>query len=261
MSKSGGSFHGASDAEWAGRFDRIQQRSRARRLARPRSARILSGLIFMLPIVITFWIVYRIYEAFRSWFLDPAARFVNYRIIGRATLQDLPDWWQTYVSPVLAIVLALLSLYVTGYFVRSAVLRAFDWMLLKVPVVTVIYKAVRNLFQSLNRPSGGPTFKRVVLVDFPNEGSRALAFVTKTLRDVSTSQTILCLWVITGVVPPAGFTLFVPESKVTDVEMSVNETLQIILSYGITAPATLRYYSVAQAPSSSNGETPVDPQC
>jgi uncharacterized membrane protein len=71
---------------------------------------------------------------------------------------------------------------------------------------------------------------------------RALAFVTNELRDATTDRTILCVCVLTGVVPPAGFTLFVPEESVTDVDWTVNQTLQAILSGGISAPAAVHFF-------------------
>lgn len=86
----------------------------------------------------------------------------------------------------------------------------------------------------------------MVLVEFPNPGMRSLAFVTNTLHDEATGQTILCVCVLTGVMPPAGFTLFVPEENVTDVAWSMNQTLQVILSGGITAPPTISYFPGAQ---------------
>ena len=49
--------------------------------------------------------------------------------------------------------------------------------------------------------------------------------------------------VLTGVVPPTGFTLFVPEESVTDVDWTVNETIQVILSGGLTSPETIRYFT------------------
>ena len=85
-------------------------------------------------------------------------------------------------------------------------------------------------------------------MEFPHPGSKALAFVTKTLPTPSTGRTILCVCVLTGVVPPSGFTLFVPEEEVTDVDWSVNQTLQAILSGGITAPAMIHYTRGLHAP-------------
>ena len=76
----------------------------------------------------------------------------------------------------------------------------------------------------------------MVLVEFPHPGTRSLGLVTNSLRDVTTGRTILTVCVLTGLMPPAGFTLFVPEESVTNIAWSVNETLQSILSGGITAP-------------------------
>lgn len=203
-------------------------------------SRIMSGLLFMLPIVITFWIISWVYNTLRDLVLDPTAMFVR-RLVG-VSADELPRWWVVWVSPITSALLALLILYFVGYFVRTRFSQALDWILLKVPFVATIYKAVRNLFQSLHSSSGGISFKRVVLVEFPHVGSRGLAFVTKTLQEPTTKETILCVWVLTGVMPPAGFVLFVREKDVIDVPWSVNETLQIILSGGITAPNLIPFH-------------------
>ena len=204
-------------------------------------SRIVSGLLFMLPIVITMWIIYWIYTTLKGLLLDPAARLVR-RLAGLGSMNTLPEWWQTYVSPLIAILLALLLLYLLGYFVRTRFSRALDWIFLRVPGVTIVYKAVSNVFQSLQSSGGGPSFKRVVLVEFPHPGTRALAFVTKTMRDSGRDETILCVCVLTGVMPPSGFTLFVPESETIDVPWPVKDALQIILSGGITAPSLLPFH-------------------
>ena len=129
----------------------------------------------------------------------------------------------------------LVILYGMGLFFRSWVYRTLDWLLLHVPIVATIYRAVRNVVNSLGTQlRGGADFKRVVLVPFPHPGARSLAFVTNSLHDVTTGRTILTVCVLTGVMPPAGFTLFVPEESVTNIAWSANDTLQAILSGGIT---------------------------
>jgi uncharacterized membrane protein len=208
---------------------------------------LISGLIFSLPIVITFWIIYWIFLTLERFLLNPAAAVIH-RIIAWmrnypffAEL-ELPGWWYNIASPVLAIVLMIAILYMLGLFLRSWVYRTLDWFLLHVPIVATIYKAVRNVVNSLGSQfRGGAEFKRVVLVPFPHPGMRSLALVTNSLRDVTTGRTILTVCVLTGVMPPAGFTLFVPEESVTSIAWSVNETLQAILSGGITAPPTIHF--------------------
>jgi uncharacterized membrane protein len=225
---------------------------------------LISGLIFTLPIVITFWIVYWIFLTLERFLLNPIA-YVIHRI--HAWMRDypafqeltLPDWWYNIASPVLAILLMLLLLYSMGLFFRSWVYRTLDWLLLHVPIVATIYRAVRNVVNSLGTQlRGGADFKRVVLVPFPHPGARSLAFVTNSLRDVTTGRTILTVCVLTGVMPPAGFTLFVPEESVTNIAWSANDTLQAILSGGITAPPTVHFFEGLSAPLQDIGGALVD---
>jgi uncharacterized membrane protein len=64
--------------------------------------------------------------------------------------------------------------------------------------------------------------------------------------------------VLTGLMPPAGFTLFVPEESVTNIAWSANDTLQAILSGGITAPATIHFFEGLSTPIQSIGGALVD---
>jgi uncharacterized membrane protein len=228
--------------------------------------KLISGLVFTLPIVITFWIVYWIFMTLERFILNPAADVIH-RIhawmVNSSALQELrlPDWWYNVASPALAIILMLVILYGMGLFFSSWVYRTLDWFLLHVPIVATIYRAVRNVVNSLGAQlRGGADFKRVVLVEFPHPGSRSLAFVTNSLHDVTTGRTILTVCVLTGVMPPAGFTLFVPEESVTNIAWSANETLQAILSGGITAPPTIHFFQGLSTPLPASGGPLIDVQ-
>jgi uncharacterized membrane protein len=236
---------------------------------RPRSwsqgikSRMISGLVFCLPIAITFSIVYWLLLTLERFVLDPLAGLVHRLQLGirnYPALQDLPEWWYRIASPVLAILLAAVTLYFLGLALRSWVYRTIDWVLLHVPVVATIYRAVRNVIDSLGTQfQGGAGFKRVVLVEFPHPGMRSLGLVTNSLHDATTGRSILTVCVLTGVMPPTGFTLFVPEESVTNIAWNVNETLQVILSGGITAPPTIHYFEGLSAPLPPGGGPIVDP--
>jgi uncharacterized membrane protein len=202
--------------------------------------RIISGLILALPLALTFWIIYQLYLALNKAILGPASDLVRF-LLGYREGFDPNGPWSRYVSPLIAIVLVASLLYMLGLFARSSLRRALDWVLLHLPGVTTIYKAVSSVFQSLESQGQGSSFQRVVLIEFPHPGSKALGFVTRTLADATTGRTILCVCVLTGVVPPAGFTLYVPEEGVIDVDWSVNQALQAILSGGINTPTVIHY--------------------
>lgn len=209
--------------------------------------RVLSGLILALPIALTFWIIYQLYLTLSRVILDPATGIVRI-LLGYREGFNPNGTYERYISPLIAIVLVFSLLYMLGLFARSSLRRALDWVLLHLPGVTTIYKAISSVFQSLEAGGQGSSFQRVVLVEFPHPGMRSLGFVTKTLADATTGRTILCVCVLTGVVPPSGFTLYVPEESVTDVDWSVNQALQAILSGGINTPSAIHYFEGLKVP-------------
>jgi uncharacterized membrane protein len=224
--------------------------------------RLIGGLIFALPIAITFSIVYWLLITLQRFVLDPLARLtasIQAYVRHYPALEYLPGWWYEIASPLLAILLAIVTLYFLGLALQSWVYRSVEWFLLHVPVVNTIYRAVRNVVESLgSQLQSGAGFKRVVLVEFPHPGLRSLGLVTNSLRDATTGRTILTVYIMTGFMPPAGFTLFVPEESVTNIAWNVNDTLQAIISAGLTTPPTIHYYEGLPTPLAPGGGPIVD---
>lgn len=221
-------------------------------LARTIWSRIVSGMVAALPIVITFWIVSWLYGVFYSWVLGPLARWAH-DLGGTRALAGLPWWWDYFVAPVVAILLVLGLLYALGLFVQSRFYRALNWILGRVPIVATIYQGTRNLIESLLQQRKASRPNRVVLVEFPHPGMRSLALVTNSVRDRPTQRTILCVCVLTGVMPPSGFTLFVPEEDVIDLGWSMNQMVQAVLSGGLTIPGAITYSATPPAPEGPSG--------
>lgn len=209
-------------------------------------ARILSGLLAALPLALTIFIVHYLYLMALT-LLTPLVTLIRY-VLGNYGINERV--WTLYVAPLIAVALVLSVLYSLGLFVRTRYVQAINWVFMQVPVVNTIFKAISEVVQSFGQQLQGNTgFKRVVLVEFPSPGMKSLAFVTNTLRDAATERVILCVTVLTGVMPPSGFTLFVPEEKVTDIDWSMNQTLQAILSGGINAPGRIHYFDGVRVPS------------
>src|SRR5262249_25540151 len=205
--------------------------------------RILGGLLLVLPILITFWVIYWLYSSLEKYVIDPLALLVIWQVEGRRPdTEQLPYWFATYAAPLIAIVIALVLLYFLGFFVRSRLRQVVDWVLLRVPVISIVYNGVRNVFQALDRQRGQQRLQRAVLVTFPHPGMKAPGFVTATCRDIETQQVLLCVFVPTSPMPASGFLLLVPEQEATELNWSPEETLQALISVGLTAPPEVRYY-------------------
>lgn len=115
-------------------------------------SRILSGLIAALPIALTFFIVHWLYVTLTAVVLTPAIEVVR-RVLGSHGMSQ--TFWYTYLAPVLAVLLVLTLLYLLGVFVQLRLMMAVDWLLMHVPVVSTIFKAVNNVFQSIGQQLQG----------------------------------------------------------------------------------------------------------
>lgn len=222
--------------------------------------RIIAGLIVALPIAITFFILFWLYGFLDAVVFGPISWVIGKVLENTGLVADesLPAWWNNGVLPLLNIVTVLVILYFLGLFARGRMHRALDWILMHVPAVKTIYKAVRGAFQAVEvQETSSNKFKRVVLVEFPHPGTKVPAFVTRSVVDERTGQTILCLYVPTTPIPTSGYLILVPEEDVVELDWNINETLQAVISGGLTAPDHIDYFG--KSPGTVAGRLPDAP--
>src|SRR6516162_10007330 len=132
--------------------------------------RILGGLLIVLPILITVWVIYWLYSTLEKYVIDPLALLVLWQARGHQPGTELPFWFETYTAPLIALVIAVVLLYFLGFFARSRLRRVIDGALLRVPGVSIVYNGVRNVFLALDRQRGQQRLQRAVLVAYPHPG-------------------------------------------------------------------------------------------
>jgi uncharacterized membrane protein len=201
--------------------------------------RIIQGLFVVLPLFITYFVIKWLYDTLYSLALKPIAYFLK---IAWGLDKEAPSMLLDFLLSCAAFGLVLGVLFMAGMVVRSRLHRSVEWILLNVPGVNTVYSAVSKVFNAISSstdPRG--KFKRVVLVEFPHPGFRAPAFVTSECKDVSTGKTILSVYVPTTPVPTSGYMLLVLQEDVTELNWDLEETLQAIVSGGITVPETVTY--------------------
>jgi uncharacterized membrane protein len=162
--------------------------------------RILGGLMRVLPVLITLWLVYQLYSALEKYLIDPLARLVIWKLRQGQPDADLPPWFENS-APLIGVIIAMLLLYALGFIVHSRLRRILDWVLLRVPVISLVYDRVKSVFQALDKKPGKHRPQRMVLVAFPHPGMRVPAFVTSSCRDIETQKFILCVYIPTTPVP------------------------------------------------------------
>jgi uncharacterized membrane protein len=207
----------------------------------------MGGLILALPILITLWIIGWMYSFLENKVIDPLVGLLLWKLRWTTSSADLPYWFETYAAPVIAILCALAILYCLDLLADTSLHRAVNWSLRRVPVFSLIYNPLQQMFQSLEKPSEQQRMQRLVLITFPHPGVKLPAFVTAMCRDIETQKTLLCVYVPTTPVPTSGFFLLVPEEEVTELNWNSEQTLQAVMSGGFASPPEVSYFKTRAA--------------
>jgi len=135
-------------------------------------------------------------------------------------------------------VVALLALYAIGAIASRMIgQRVTTWVELviaRIPGVDMIYSATKKLIDVVRHKPGSP--QRVVLIDFPHEGLRAIGFIMRTFPDAKTGEELAAVYVPTAPNPTSGYLLIVPLARLTPTEIQGDQAMAMILSGGAVTP-------------------------
>ena len=134
------------------------------------------------------------------------------------------------------------------------------------PIVRNVYSALKQIFESVvtaSDPSNG--FQKVGLIEFPSKGIWSIVFVTaeatrQVASAVGSGKDMITVFMPTAIVPPTGFTVFIPKNEVIFLDMSVEDAAKIIVSAGMVTPdAQERLKALAQKPRAKTKPLPEAP--
>jgi uncharacterized membrane protein len=133
-------------------------------------------------------------------------------------------------------------LFLTGViaanFAGARLIRVWESVLGRIPVVKSIYSSVKQVSDTLLSDSGN-AFRKALLVQFPHQDSWSIAFLTGTPAP-SVAEHLgeehVSVYVPTTPNPTSGYFVIVPKSKVRELDMTVDEALKYVISMGVVAP-------------------------
>jgi uncharacterized membrane protein len=144
---------------------------------------------------------------------------------------------------VLAALATLAGLHVIGLLTSLVVGRrliAFiEGLLGRLPLVQTIYGATKRFFGTLQDPP--VTGQRVVLIGFPTERMKTLAFITKVMTDTDTGEELAVVYVPTAPNPTSGYIEILPMQDVVSTDWTVEEAMSFVMTGGTMAPERLRF--------------------
>ena len=185
---------------------------------------IFRGLLAIIPLGLTIIVIRVIYVMIDRQIINALAKVIGYRIPG------------------LGIILVLILLYFLGLITSNVLIRkffqAFENIFERLPLIKTTYQVGKQISTTLSLPER-QVFKKAVLIDFFRPGERVIGFVTGTVSDQKTNETLLKIFVPTVPNPTSGFLVFMKESETFDPGWSIDEAMKTVISGGIIGPETI----------------------
>jgi len=184
----------------------------------------LKGLVVVIPLALTLAIL---------WWMAKYAE----SLLGGLLARGLPSGW--YV-PGLGLVSAVAITMLIGLLSHVLLFQKFfSWgesILNRLPLVKSIYSAIKDFIDYLS-PDSKAAMNKVVLVKIPGQDIETLGFVTR--EDFSSLPLSLTVEDPVAVYLPmsyqiGGYTLFLPRSCLTPVNMSFEEGMRLVLTAGVS---------------------------
>jgi len=190
---------------------------------------LIAGLLVWVPLIVTGLIIKLLVDMldFTILLLPPSWR---------------PEALLGFTVPGAGVVIAIVIVLVTGLVAANFVGRKLfdigDAIVDRIPLVSSIYSAVKQLMRTV-LDDGGESFKRVLMVQYPREGLWTLGFQTGVgVGEVQhrTEHDVLTVFIPTTPNPTSGFVIMVPREEAIELDMSVEDGLKFVMSLGVVVP-------------------------
>lgn len=184
----------------------------------------ITGLLVITPIWGTYLILKTLFRTLDGFLGNILQRYFQYYIPGLGIIS-------------LVIIILLAGIFATNLIGRQFI-KTWEELLRKVPFVSNIYTAIKAIMDALSIHSKGD-FKKVVLIEFPRKGQYSIAFITGITKgeiQELTNERVINVYVPTTPNPTSGYFLFVPESDIIPLSMSVEDGMKMIISGGFYTP-------------------------
>ncbi|CAJ1972426.1 unnamed protein product [Sphenostylis stenocarpa] len=188
------------------------------------SKKFMSGCVILLPIAITFYVTWG-FIRFVDGFFSPIYNHLGINIFG------------------LGFITSITFIFLVGIFMSSwlgvSVLTLGEWFIKKMPFVSYIYVASKQISAAISPDQSSNAFKEVAIIRHPRVGEYALGFITSSVilrnRD---DEELFCVYIPTNHLYIGDIYLISP-NDILRPNLSVREGIEIVISGGMSIPQIL----------------------
>jgi uncharacterized membrane protein len=191
------------------------------RLIRSLGNRLLTGIAFAIPLVVTYWVL----------------------SFGYGVVTGLSDPWLKAFGvdfPGAGFVITILAFIGLGFMATHVIgrrlLDRFELFMLRIPVAGSIYSGAKQVLQTIQGMGTGPKPKRAVVVEYLMPGSYLFGYATGHFTEAGSHREMTTVFVPTAPNPTTGLLIAVPADKVRDCDLTMEEATKMLVSGGLITP-------------------------
>lgn len=186
---------------------------------------ILTGLITLVPVILTFYLLY--------WFVVTTESFLGDGI--RTSISE------EFYRPGMGVIAGLIVAFLVGLFMQTIIaqhlLASIERLLKRLPIVKSIYLSIRDLLDYFSSEKQ-KDFDQVVSISWGDTGMQIIGLVTQadmTQMPVGFDQKDSLLVYIPMSYGIGGFAVLVPRSATKPLNMSMEDAMRFALTAGVTS--------------------------
>ena len=138
------------------------------------------------------------------------------------------------------VVVLVTGVIATNFFGRRFIIWV-EGLMARTPFVRSVYVTMKQITDAFVSPSQ-TAFKRVVMFQFPQNGTYAMGFMTGAAKgevERLAGEPVVTVFMPTTPNPTTGFLFLIPVSQVVFLDTPVEEGLKMIISAGVITPPNL----------------------
>ncbi len=168
--------------------------------------------------------------------------------LATATPEEIYDRYVTlvYLKPWLVAVVFMVVFIIALYFIGELLAAKFgrfafaqlEKIINRIPLIRNVYSSVKQVTDFLVGDHD-MEFNQVVAVQYPSAGIWSIGFVTgSSMRGVRdhVGEEMISVLMPTSPMPATGFTVTIPKSKTIELDLTIDQAIQFVVSCGVVVP-------------------------
>ncbi len=193
----------------------------------------ITGLLVITPIILTIFSIKWLFNLIDG-ILGGFVSIILVKVFG----------FEEFTEPIvgLGFIAILFLILFTGMLARNyfggKLIKLGEWIVKSIPLVNKVYNAFKQIsgvFISEKRD----VFTKAVLIEYPRKGLYSIVFMTRDaggeIKDKLENE-MISVFLPSTPNPTTGFLLFVPKDEIIELDMTIEDSMKLIISGGAVLP-------------------------